>query len=51
LFDQLGVRPAAESLAGEYLRNALGCLEKAGAPQERKEELIALTGALTRRES
>mgnify|MGYP000853104658 CR=1 FL=1 len=51
LFDQLGVKAAAEGLAGEFLRSALGCLEKAGAPQERKEELIALTGALSRRES
>jgi len=50
IYDQLNIKAISENLAGEYLKNALGFLEKAGAPQERKAELIQMTGSLAGRD-
>jgi geranylgeranyl diphosphate synthase, type II len=50
IYDQLNIKYISENLAGDFLKNALGFLEKAGAPQERKEELIQMTGSLAGRE-
>lgn len=50
IYDQLKIKYISENLAGDFLKNALGFLEKAGAPQERKEELIQMTGSLAGRE-
>jgi geranylgeranyl diphosphate synthase type II len=50
IFDQLNIKGLSESLAGEYLRTALSFLERTGAPQERKEELMQMTGSLSGRE-
>jgi len=49
-YDQLNIRHISENLVGEYLRNALGFLEKSGVPQDRKEELIQITGSLAGRD-
>jgi geranylgeranyl diphosphate synthase type II len=50
IYDQLNIKYISEKLAGDYLKNALGFLDKAGAPQERKAELIQMTGSLVGRE-
>jgi hypothetical protein len=50
IYDQLNIKYISEKLAGDYLKNALGFLYKAGAPQERKAELIEMTGSLVGRE-
>jgi geranylgeranyl diphosphate synthase type II len=50
IYDQLNIKILSESLAGEYLKNALNLLDKAGAPQERKAELIQMTGSLSGRD-
>lgn len=50
IYDQLNIKIISESLAGEYLKNALSFLEKAGVPQERKEELMQMTRSLAGRE-
>ncbi len=50
IYDQLNIKFISENLAGEYLRNALSFLEKSGVPQERKEELILMTGSLAGRD-
>jgi len=50
IYDQLNIKYISENLAGDYLKNALSFLEKAGAPQERKEELVQMTGSLVGRE-
>lgn len=50
IYDQLNIKYISEKLAGDYLKNALGFLDKAGAPQERKAELIQMTGSLAGRE-
>jgi len=49
-YDQLNIRFISENLVGDYLRNALGFLEKAGVSQERKEELIQITESLAGRD-
>jgi geranylgeranyl diphosphate synthase type II len=50
IYDQLNIKSISENLAGDYLKAALICLEKTGAPQERKEELIQMTGSLSGRD-
>jgi geranylgeranyl diphosphate synthase, type II len=50
IYDQLNIKYISENLAGDYLKNALNFLDKAGAPQERKEELIMITGSLAGRD-
>jgi geranylgeranyl diphosphate synthase type II len=50
IYDQLNIKFISENLAGDYLKNALSYLEKAGAPQERKQELIQMTGSLAGRD-
>jgi geranylgeranyl diphosphate synthase, type II len=50
IYDQLNVKYISENLAGDYLKSALSFLDKAGAPQERKEELIQMTASLVGRE-
>jgi geranylgeranyl diphosphate synthase type II len=50
IYDQLNIKFISENLASEYLKTALSFLEKAGVPQERKEELIQMTGSLAGRD-
>ena len=50
IYDQLNIKVISESIAGEYLKSALNFLEKAGTPQERKEELKQMTGTLAGRD-
>jgi geranylgeranyl diphosphate synthase type II len=50
IYDQLNIKYISENLAGDYLKSALSFLDKAGAPQERKEELIQMTTSLVGRE-
>ena len=49
-YDQLNIRHISETLVGDYLRSALGALEKAGVPNERKEEMIRITESLAGRD-
>jgi geranylgeranyl diphosphate synthase type II len=50
IYDQLNIKFISENLAGEYLKIALSFLEKAVAPQERKKELVQMTGSLAGRD-
>lgn len=50
LYDQLNIKFISENLAGEYLKNALNFLDKSGAPQDRKKELIQMTESLVGRD-
>lgn len=50
IYDHLNIKFISENLATEYLKTALSYLEKAGVPQERKEELIQMTGSLSGRD-
>jgi len=50
IFDQLNVKYISENLVGEYLKAALSFLEKTGIAQERKEELLLMTGSLAGRD-
>ena len=50
IFDQLNIKLISENLVNDYIRTALSWLEKAETPQERKEELMLLTGSLTGRD-
>lgn len=50
IYDQLGIRSTAENLASEYFKNAISLLEKVAVPQERKEELVMITGSLVGRD-
>ncbi len=50
IYDQLNIRHISENLAGDYLKTAISFLEKAGVPQERKEELMLMTGSLVGRD-
>jgi geranylgeranyl diphosphate synthase, type II len=50
VFDQLNIKYISENLAGDYLKSAISYLEKAGVPQERKEELMLITGSLVGRD-
>jgi geranylgeranyl diphosphate synthase, type II len=50
IFDQLNIKYISENLASDYLKTALSFLEKTGVPQERKEELILITGSLAGRD-
>lgn len=50
IYDQLNIKFISENLASEYLKTALSFLEKAGVPQERKEEMIQMTGSLAGRD-
>jgi geranylgeranyl diphosphate synthase, type II len=50
IYDQLNIKYISENLAADYLKNALSFLDRAAAPQERKEELIQMTGSLFGRE-
>lgn len=50
IYDQLDIKSVADKLAGDYLKSALGFLDRAGVTQDRKEELILMTGSLVGRE-
>jgi len=50
IFDQLHLKYISENLASDYLKTALSFLEKAQVPQERKEELMLITGSLVGRD-
>ncbi|MDX9812022.1 MAG: polyprenyl synthetase family protein [Bacteroidales bacterium] len=50
LYDQLNIREMTEILAFEYINTALRQLEKVSVSQERKQELIQLTGSLIGRD-
>jgi geranylgeranyl diphosphate synthase type II len=50
IYDQLNIKYVSENLAADYIKNALSFLDRAAAPQERKEELIQMTGSLVGRE-
>jgi geranylgeranyl diphosphate synthase type II len=50
IYDQLNIKYISENLAGDYLKTALSFLDRATAPQERKEELIEMTGSLAGRD-
>lgn len=50
IYDQLNIKYVSENLAADYIKNALSCLDRAAAQQERKEELILMTGSLVGRE-
>lgn len=50
IYDQLNIRSVTLTLANDYFNRALGLLEKVGVPQERKEELIRMTGSLVGRD-
>ncbi len=50
IYDQLNIKYIAENLAGDYFKTAVSLLEKVGVPQERKEELILMTGSLVGRD-
>jgi len=50
IYDQLKIRRISEDLAADYIRTALSFIGKSAAPQERKEELINITGSLEGRE-
>ena len=49
IYDQLNIKYIAENLAGDYFKTAISLLEKVRVPQERKEELILMTGSLVGR--
>jgi len=50
IYDQLNIKYIAENLAGDYFKTAISLLEKVRVPQERKEELILMTGSLVGRD-
>lgn len=49
-YDQLNIRHISETFVGDYLRSALGALEKATVPHDRKEELVQITESLAGRD-
>ena len=50
IYDQLNIKNISENLSNDYLRTALYSLEKVSVQQERKEELILMTGSLEGRD-
>jgi geranylgeranyl diphosphate synthase type II len=50
-YDQLRIRSFSESLMEDYHRNAMGYLENAGAPADRKAELVQMAGSLFGRDN
>jgi geranylgeranyl diphosphate synthase type II len=50
IYDQLNIRYVTENLASDYFKNAISLLEKVTVPQERKEELVMITGSLVGRD-
>lgn len=50
MYDQLNIRSVASNLTDEYFTTALGYLERTSVPQERKQELIRMTGSLVGRD-
>ncbi len=50
IYDQLNIKYISENLAGDYFKTAISLLEKFGVPQERKEELMQMTGSLVGRD-
>ncbi len=50
IYNQLNIRSNAVTLVSDYFKTALGLLEKTNVPQERKEELIQMTGLLVGRD-
>ena len=50
IYDQLNIKYITENLASDYFKSAIGLLEKVGVPQERKGELILMTGSLVGRD-
>ncbi|MDP4223336.1 MAG: polyprenyl synthetase family protein [Bacteroidota bacterium] len=50
IYDQLNIRTITESLANDYFKTAISLLDKVGVPQERKCELVQITGSLVGRD-
>ena len=50
IYNQLNIRSITGNLAQEYFKSAFGFLEKVNIPQERKQEMIKLTGSLIGRD-
>jgi geranylgeranyl diphosphate synthase type II len=50
IYDQLGIKVITESLANEFFRAAVSLLDKVNIPQERKCELVQITGSLIGRD-
>lgn len=50
IYDQLNIKYITENLAGDYFKTAISLLKKVRVPQERKEELILMTGSLVGRD-
>lgn len=50
IYDLLNIKFISEKVVAEYLKNALGYLEKVSVAQERKEELIQMTSSLAGRD-
>jgi len=50
IYDLLNIKFISEKVVAEYLRNALGCLEKVNVAHERKEELVRMTESLSGRD-
>lgn len=51
LYNEIGVRPLAETKINEYFEAALQCLEQVNLPAERKQPLRDLATSLLKRES
>lgn len=50
IYNQLNIKYITENLAGDYFKSAISLLDKVGVPQERKKELILMTGSLVGRD-
>lgn len=50
IYDLLNIKFISEKVVAEYLRNALGYLEKVNVAHERKEELVRMTDSLSGRD-
>lgn len=50
IYDQMNLRFVTETLVNDYLKCALGFLEKISVGQDRKEELFLVTGSLVGRD-
>jgi geranylgeranyl diphosphate synthase type II len=50
IFDKLNINTITSALANDYFKIAISYLEKINAPQERREELLTMTGSLIERD-
>jgi geranylgeranyl diphosphate synthase type II len=50
IYDQVNIKLISDNLVADYLKTALGFLERTGVPQERKEELVQMTESLAERD-